>query len=433
MPRHLKRIGGIWHYFRRVPRRFADIDRRTFVKLSLETRDLNEAERKKPAIERAVEERWTALKKGGADDADEAYAGAVELARLVRFPYRTARQLAEGPFEDLIRRVQRLERMGVMDATATAALLGGREAPTLTVTAAWHKFLELTRDRQRRYSADQLRRWKAPRLKAVGNFVKAVADKPLAAIDRDDALAFRAWWLDRVEAGGVTPQSANKDIGHLRQIFRTVSDGLELGLGDVLKGLHLAEDDEERGKPIPTDWIRHVMLAPGKLDGLNAEARGILLAMIETGLRPSEICGLLPDDIRLEHDVPHVKIVGGPGRRRLKTPYSERDMPLVGVSLKAIADNPGGFPRYREKPAQLSAAVNKFLGENGLLPSRDHSLYSLRHSFSDRLNAAEANDRVHADLMGHKFERPKYGEGLTLAHKRDWLIRIAVSVTSPGP
>ena len=36
----------------------------------------------------------------------------------------------------------------------------------------------------------------------------------------------------------------------------------------------------------------------------------------------------------------------------------------------------------------LSATVNRFLGENGLHPASDHTLYSLRHSFKDHLVAA---------------------------------------------
>ena len=45
VPRHLINRFGIWHYYRRVPARFADVDDRTFVMVSLETRDLGRAER----------------------------------------------------------------------------------------------------------------------------------------------------------------------------------------------------------------------------------------------------------------------------------------------------------------------------------------------------------------------------------------------------
>lgn len=428
--RRLIRRAGIWHYRRRVPLLFSDVDPRTHVEVSLDTRDLDRAEAIKPQIEKAVEQRWLALKQGRGGEAEDRYQGAVDLARLEGFQYRSAREIADGPFAEILRRIERLEEIGLLDETARAALLGGREAPQLTVTAGWAQYLELTRDRQRKYSPDQLRRWKAPRQKAVNNLLAVIGDKPLKDVRRSDALAFRAWWVDRAQDENLTPQSANKDIGHLAQIFRVLTDALELGIGAPFEGLRLEDDKAGQRATFATDWIVGNLLKEGALEGLNGEARAILHIMVETGLRPSEICGLQPDDILLGSNVPHVKVVGGPGRRRLKTPYSQRDMPLIGVSLEAMRAHPKGFPRYWDRSSTLSATVNKFMTENKLLPSERHSLYSLRHSFQDRLTAADAPDRIAADLMGHKFARPRYGEGPTLEHKRDWLLKIAVSVSS---
>ena len=59
-------------------------------------------------------------------------------------------------------------------------------------------------------------------------------------------------------------------------------------------------------------------------------------------------------------------------------------IPLAGVSLEAFRACPGGFPRYKGK-AGLSATLNKFLRENGLMGNNRHTLYALRHSFEDRL------------------------------------------------
>jgi hypothetical protein len=78
-------------------------------------------------------------------------------------------------------------------------------------------------------------------------------------------------------------------------------------------------------------------------------------------------------------------------------------------------------PRYRDKSSSLSATVNKFLHVNGLGPTKDHSVYSLLHSFKDRLVAAEAPD----SLMGHKTYKPKYGKGPSLELKLKYLQQIA--------
>ncbi|TGQ26392.1 integrase, partial [Mesorhizobium sp. M4B.F.Ca.ET.214.01.1.1] len=87
-------------------------------------------------------------------------------------------------------------------------------------------------------------------------------------------------------------------------------------------------------------------------------------------------------------------------------------------------------PRYRDKAASLSALVNKVLASKELLPTSEHSLYSLRHTFEDRLTAVEAPEKVIAWLMGHKWVRPKYGAGPSLAQKRERLQKIAF--TPPG-
>lgn len=38
--------------------------------------------------------------------------------------------------------------------------------------------------------------------------------------------------------------------------------------------------------------------------------------------------------------------------------------------------------------------------------------------------AVDTPDRIQADLMGHKFHRPKYGDGASLNHKLEWMKRI---------
>jgi hypothetical protein len=56
--------------------------------------------------------------------------------------------------------------------------------------------------------------------------------------------------------------------------------------------------------------------------------------------------------------------------------------------------HPEGFPRYRDKGGALSAVVNKYLRDNDLRPDENQTIYSLRHSFKDRLVAEEAPDSL---------------------------------------
>jgi len=108
----------------------------------------------------------------------------------------------------------------------------------------------------------------------------------------------------------------------------------------------------------------------------------------------------------------------------LKTRFRPRKIPLVGFALDAFKACPNGFTEYFERPDSLSTTVGKYLNENGMLPSEDHTTYSLRHSFQDRLIDVDAPTRVQSDLMGHKFKGEQYGKGATLEKKLEWLRRI---------
>ena len=48
---------------------------------------------------------------------------------------------------------------------------------------------------------------------------------------------------------------------------------------------------------------------------------------------------------------------------------------------------------------------HKFLTENDLRETPRHTAYSLRHSFEDRMLENGIDDRIRAELMGHKYAR----------------------------
>ena len=208
-------------------------------------------------------------------------------------------------------------------------------------------------------------------------------------------------------------------------MLKEMSVRRRLNLPDIFKGLRLKGETDKAPCPFETDFIQSKLLADGALASLNEDARLVLYVIVETGLRPSEVVNLTPQAIRLDAAVPYVKIM--PEGRRLKTEDSEREIPLVGVALMAMKLRPDGFPRYRDKSSGLSATLNKYLSENGLRPTVDHTVYSLRHSFKDRLVAVEAPDSLIDSLMGHKTYKPKYGKGPSLDLKLKYLQRISLT------
>lgn len=258
------------------------------------------------------------------------------------------------------------------------------------------------------------------------NFIEVIGDKALVEVSTEDMFAFRKWWVDRVPEGEAQADTANKDFTHLIGTWKRVAQSKGMALGFSTAGLMLrtGKDKDDVRPPFSRDWIKDKLLAPGALDGLNTDARLILLGMVNTGYRPSEGAGLLPEEIRLDAAVPHIVIQNR--HRGLKTAQSKRAIPLTGVSLEAFRQAPGGFPRYAANSASLSAAMNKFLRENKLLESERHSLYSLRHGFEDRMLTAGIDERVRRDMLGHSLNRERYGSGGDLAFLQGEVMKAAI-------
>ena len=73
----------------------------------------------------------------------------------------------------------------------------------------------------------------------------------------------------------------------------------------------------------------------------------------------------------------------------------------------------------------VSANLMKAFRQRNLLPTPDHVIYSLRHSFEDRMLEGGLDYGLRCALMGHKNNRPEYGQGGSLAYRKDQLLRIA--------
>ncbi len=324
--------GRLYHLRRRVPRRYRSIEPRETVWISLHTDSETIARSKADRAWSQMIEAWEARLAGNSTDAEARYEAARDLARARGFRYLDADNVAKLPVEDVVERVEAIPGPANQpDPVEAAALLGTVPEPRITVTKALQLYWTLAREKTFGKSEDQLRRWEAPRKKAVKNFVAVVGDKEIANITRDDMLDFRQHWLDRIEAGEVTANSANKDLIHLGDVLKTVNTMKRLGLVLPLGELSFKEGEKLTRPPFSEEWIRTRLLASGALDGLNGQASALLLGMINTGYRPSEGAALTVDTIRLDCDVPHISIEAE--GRQLKSHYARRVIPLTGVSL----------------------------------------------------------------------------------------------------
>jgi integrase len=428
MPDFLTRRGTTWHFVRRVPAEFAHVDRRGVVRHSTRIKVADDrigrrAARVAHTLNEQLEQFWKDLA-GGRSRANNRYDEARRRARTLGFDYVPNGDLISLSQEKRLERLEALVAKGLAhDAGAREALLGTAPRPSFSLSRLFEEYEAATKDEVKDLSPDQLRIWRTGRIRAVAQFVRVVGDKPVADLTHADAIDYREWWRERVVNDDAAAKTANKDMGQLSRMLKDMSIRRRLNLPDIFKGLHLRGETDKSRLPYESSFLQTRFLGGG-LDGLNEDARFVLYVMIETGLRPSEIVNLREHTIMLGARIPHVRIVAD--GRRLKTQDSEREIPLVGVALKALMLRPRGFPKYRDKATVLSATVNKYLLENGLRPTKDHSVYSLRHSFRDRLVSVETPDSLIDSLMGHKTYKPKYGKGPSLELKLKFLEQIAL-------
>lgn len=415
---------GNYYYSRRVPEPFREYDPRDKVRVALKTRDKKKALRLAFTQNDKLESYWRRLKQTGQKHSEQQYKALAERASIFGFSYYFVQELAQFPPHQIIQRIFHVAKHDYNEKHIEA-VLGKVPPPVIRLEDALVRYWSIAKDQIINKTTCQVQKWENPRKKAIRNFVDCVGDKPIQELTRDDALMFRDWWIERVRNGEVVCATANKDFKHIKNIISTVADNLriEINLEHVFKNLLLDEDDSTTRLPFETDYILNVLLNPERLAGLNEQAKWALHAFAETGAGFSELVGLLPEDIVLNAQIPHINI-----RRRkfhgLKTRFRPREIPLVGFALDAFHACPNGFTDYFERPDSLSTAVGKYLNENGMLPSEDHTTYSLRHSFQDRLIDVDARNRVQSDLMGHKFKGEKYGKGSTLEKKLEWLLKI---------
>lgn len=426
----LTRRGAVWHFVRRVPAAFASFDRRGIIRHSTHIRVADDrlgrrAARIAETLNDALERHWKTLaSQRAASPGLTRYDEARRQARELGYDYVPAEQLAMQPVEKILERLEALVTKGLdKDAGARAALLGTEKPASFPLSRLFEEYEVATRDETRDLSPDQTRIWRNSRIRAVAQFVEVVGDKAVADLTEGDGIAYAEWWRERVVEENVAAKTANKDIGQLSRMLKEMSIRRRLKLPDVFRGLRLRGEVDNARQPFDPEFIQRRLIDGDALEGLNEEARHVLYVMMETGLRPSEIVNLREGTIHLDATIPYVEIAAD--GRRLKTEDSAREIPLVGVALMALRRQPKGFPKYRDKATALSATVNKYLTENGLRPTREHTVYSLRHSFKDRLVGIEAPDSLIDSLMGHKTYKPKYGRGPSLELKARYLERIA--------
>lgn len=425
--RHLRQRGRWWHYYRNRPRRYADVEQRSVITFALHTACVSEAKLKAAQISRDLDQHWAeALERGkslSSENAQQRYGAAITTNQAYGFQVSTPQQMSDN---DLLARLRCLLTIGLPELEQKA-VLGLVNKPTLSMMDAFERFWAHIEDEWTGLSHDQRRCKRNVYLKSIRHFEEAVGQIALYDLTRTHALEFRSWWMDRKKKKGLQSCTANREIDSVRRIVRVNFDIDSFEEKNPFDRVRLKKDPKRRRSPIPTEVIQTNILGPGKLDGLHADFQLLIKLVINTGMRPIEAIGLKLDEFHLDHEIPYVHVQQN-SVRVLKTPHSDRKIPLLGVSLEAAQDivAQGGWGKRLGKNMYATTVINKLFKDNQTFEGSKQSFYSLRHWFQDQLTRQGTVDRIQCQLMGHKFNRPVYGDGAPLEQLYETIAAFAL-------
>ena len=374
---------GIFYFGRRVPKDVQRFYGSPRVVLSLRTKSVTKAERHAQRIAAKLEEQW-------------------DLLRLVHLEDRVGNNRVE---------VSSNQSPLLVDTT-----------PMLTKAAEIYLAGKGTHRPKTFHQAVD---------RAVRNMVEVGGDLPIGSYTRIQVNSLR----DKLLSSGLATASVRRQLSTLSALVNYVSKELGLDPNPAFSGVIINEvevdADIQKRPSVPTDVIKRVQRRCLEMDD---EARWAIALVSDTGLRLSEVLGLVKDDVILDDPVPHLVVRSHPWRR-LKTSASARKVPLVGAALwaaqraSALSPSPFLFPRYCSpegcKGNSASGALNKWL--KPMMPE-DCVIHSFRHSFRDRLRAVQCPKDITDRLGGWSVAGvgESYGDGYPMDVIDSWMKKITL-------
>ena len=257
--------------------------------------------------------------------------------------------------------------------------------------------------------------------------VKVLGNKPITSYATSEAAQFRDWCFEQ----GMSLNTVKRVFATVRSIINLIMREHGNEGTNAFSGTFMPEGpDASPRQPIPNDILRVIQ---NQCRSTDDEIRWLVALISDTGMRLAEAVGLSKEDICLDGEITHVNIRPHPWRR-LKTPESQREIPLVGCSLWAAkqALKASGshylFPKYCNDKGcnsnSASAALNKWLKQ---IAGPEYVIHSFRHSMRDRLRAVNCPSDV-IDQIGGWSRRSvgeQYGDEFRLNVLNEHISRLA--------
>jgi integrase len=265
--------------------------------------------------------------------------------------------------------------------------------------------------------------------------IKTIGDKELKALTRDHARAVRDALIPNHSTATI-----RRRLNSINSVLNFARKEFDITCGNPFERMQIGGEglDSKKRLPFTSDELTRIAAACHEMDD---DIRWIVALQVGTGARLAEIIGLRRADILINCEITHINIRPHEALgRRLKTPSSERDVPLIGLAawgaqqaLAAATHGGSGwlFGRYAQdnniRATHASNTINKWFAQTLGIPKTTHSA---RHSMKDRLrDAGVARDLVE-ELMGHgtRSVADSYGQGFSLQRKSEAMAKVALPI-----
>lgn len=260
---------------------------------------------------------------------------------------------------------------------------------------------------------------------AVRFFETKMGKVDVWSLTRKQTMDYKNKLVEHVARGDFTSGTANSKIKWLRIILRDVFDVENPNHENPFDRIRVkSTGDEVKRLPFTEDDVQGIR-AYLETSTVAEEVKAIMAIAENTACTVKEIVLLAPEDIVLEHELPHILIRPNEYRKRgAKTEYRHRAVPLVGRALEYAKKFPGGFPKYRRVNGSeaLSAAANKTIKK----VASEKTFYSFRHRVADLLRNSGIDDNTPMmnAIMGHEGGISSYyGTGIYLQRKHEALTK----------
>lgn len=444
MCKHVQLKGNVYYYRRRVPEDVRSIYRQLGKSpqeqlfFSLKTTDKAEACRRADAHTRRLDALWKAHREGEKGVADPQVALAI-LGAASLAPGDGQRDPNHPAISDFVDRLigqhepHEPPNVPTPQEKLTLDLLFGAAVPRF-LSDAKDKHFELGKGPKNKVGEQQFERaWKI--------LMDVTGDIPLDQVKREHGNEY----VRRLVKQGVGPETIKRYLAQVRPVIRTGILEFELNRANPFDGLTIPNRDEGRRKPRMPFQIDQIVAIQAAAREMDDERRWVIAMLSDSMARLAEIVGLDKADVQLDAEVPHI-IIRRNAYRGLKTPQSERHVPLVGEALWAAkramtSDGDALFPSILPKgrgkdfdAGAVSAALNKWLKERGLANS-GQVVHSFRHTMRDRLRNVEAPndlvDRIGGWSGGTVGEG--YGKGHSLSLMQHYMLKVVIGSDKGDP